>query len=420
MVGILFFNNSKINNIEEIKNGNPGIGGSEYLVLQLFYYLYKIDPTKFRLITSDNNLKGKDVIHINDSTEIVDNLVENNIDKLIFIPKDLGNDFYENLNLNKIKCIAWVHNYINYKLIDTLKNNECIKKVVFVGKQHYECYIDDELIKKSTYIYNMVNYVETEYVNPEKKENIVTYVGSLVKAKGFHRLAKVWKKVIKKVPDAKLYVVGSGKLYDSKSELGSYNIASLKYEKKFIKYLINKDGKIIDSVKFLGLLGNEKHEVLMNTKVGVANPTGISETFCLSAVEYKQYGIPVVTYNGYGLLDTVYNRIDGLLIKSDKQLTKAIVNLLNDNKLNKQLGKNGYKKGYQKFLPENIINNWVDLIENIDNSVTVKLPNDNYFDDFKYIKIINYKIKKIFNLKTKSLSYTISYLKEKMKKIIRR
>lgn len=68
-----------------------------------------------------------------------------------------------------------------------------MKRVVFVGKEEYDSYIDDDIISKSTYIYNMVP-IKEKVCNRIIDVPIVTYVGSLVPAKGFHRLAQIWLK----------------------------------------------------------------------------------------------------------------------------------------------------------------------------------------------------------------------------------
>ena len=142
MIGILFLGNSKLNKIENVKQGNPGIGGTEYLVLQLFYYLNCTRKDVF-LITNDQNLKGRNILYFEHS--VMEQLTKQTIKTLILIPKNLTSEFYSELNKKGISCIAWVHNYISYSVINELSKNDCIKKVVFVGKQHYDCYIDDEL-----------------------------------------------------------------------------------------------------------------------------------------------------------------------------------------------------------------------------------------------------------------------------------
>ena len=90
---------------------------------------------------------------------------------------------------------------------------------------------------------------------------IVTYVGSLVPAKGFHRLAQIWPEVISKVPNAELYVIGNGKVYDRNAKLGKYGISQSDYENQFMKYLTDDEGEILKSVHFCGIVGKEKRDI---------------------------------------------------------------------------------------------------------------------------------------------------------------
>lgn len=421
MVSIFYNVKTEIKNIEVVSKYNPGMGGSEYLLLLLFYYLNLFYPNlNCKLLTTDETMQEHNMIYVKDEFDAIKKSKEIRADEFIFIPKKNNANFYSFLVEEQIKGIAWVHNYISCEIMDALEKCEAIKRIVFVGKELYDSYIDSNIIDKSCYIYNMIPDVKHDMINSTKKENIVTYVGSIIPAKGFHMLASVWKDILKRVPDAKLQVIGSGRLYNKDSKLGKYNIAADKYEKKFMKYLTDKEGNIIDSVIFLGTMGKEKEEYITKTKVGVANPTGISETFCLSAVEYKTYGIPIVTYNGYGLLDTVRNNIDGILIKNKRQLKKAIINLLRDDKLNEKLGTNGYNDGFQCFLPTNIIPKWIEMLNEVNLGVSAKInvPNENYFNDLKWIKIVNYKLKKFFHIKNNGVAYMISKIKMYIKKLI--
>lgn len=420
-VGILLECQLNIADMNNIEKGNPGVGGSEYLLLQLFHYLSKDSEYNCMLYGIGCNINNENFISIQSDIEAVKKAYKDKIDVFIFIPKNRKPDFYKELQYVKLKSIAWVHNYISYNVIKLLTDCEMVKRVIFVSRQHYDCYIDDELIKKSDYIYNMLSCEKHEYIHAENKENIVTYIGALIPAKGFHKLAKVWKNVLKKVPNAQLQVIGDGRLYNKNAVLGKYGFAESKYEKKIIKYLSDSNGEIFKSVNFFGSLGNEKDELIEKTKVGVANPTGISETFCLSAVEYKTYGIPVVTYKGYGLLDTVRNNVDGILIKSSAQLQKAIITLLIDNKKNSEYGKNGLLSGFTDFMPNKVIVQWKETVSDICNSVPVQIKAPiNYFnDDLKWLKCTNYNIKRILHIKLKSIAYSISYAKTIIKKILK-
>ena len=213
--------------------------------------------------------------------------------------------------------------------MDYYANAPAVKKIVYVGREMYDLYRDHPSFKKATYIYNCVNLEgckEAVAKHPfSKRQHVVTYIGSLVPFKGFHKLAEVWPWVLKEVSDAQLYVIGSGKVYHSSAVLGEYGVAESIYESFFMKYLLTEDGHVMPSVHFMGRMGTEKNHILLKTKVGVPNPTGITETFCLSAVEMQSYGATVVTMKAPGYLDTIKN---GVLCSNTKELAETIVRLL--------------------------------------------------------------------------------------------
>lgn len=75
-----------------------------------------------------------------------------------------------------------------------------------------------------------------------KREHNVCYIGSLHPAKGFQFLAQAWPKVLKEVPDANLFIIGSGKLYGRNAQLGKWGIAKEEFEEEFMPY-ITQNGK---------------------------------------------------------------------------------------------------------------------------------------------------------------------------------
>ena len=171
-----------------------------------------------------------------------------------------------------LNFIYWVHCF--YVTTDPLYAFDNCKAWVCVGHEQLDILINRKIYDKSTFIFNIF---ESELAQPipfEKRGTYdVVYIGSLVEAKGFHVLAEAWSKVLKKVPDARLKVIGSGKLYDRNNSLGRYGIASENYEKRFMPFLTDDKGAIIPSVEFLGTMGTEKYEVIKKAAVGVANPT---------------------------------------------------------------------------------------------------------------------------------------------------
>ena len=272
------------------------------------------------------------------------------------------------------------------ELKDVRKCNN-VKRVVFVGKEEYDSYIDDDVIKKSTYIFNMIP-MESAAAKRELNKRIITYVGSLVPAKGFHKLAQIWPDIIKKVPDAELYVIGNGKVYDRNAKLGKFGISQEDYENSFMKYLTDDKEAILPSVHFLGIVGNEKVDIFKKTAVGVVNPTALTETFCVSAVEMEYAYVPVISRKKWGLLDTVDDGKTGYLFSNSSDFIEKMVCLLNNEELNQNMGKKAHEFVKDNFDMNRIIPLWISLIDEIDKDIPVKYlgVQKNWSNDYKWIK----------------------------------
>ena len=291
------------------------------------------------------------------------------------------------------KLIPWAHNFIKRSELTTLANNPLVTRIICVSKEQLNMYRDHKAFLKSVYIYNgmPVEYLKTQlpYIPSYNKRPFeVTYIGSIVPYKGFHILAEAWKDILKVFPQAKLNVIGSGKLYDRTSKLGRYGIAEEEYEKQFMPALTDDAGNIIPSVHFWGVLGTEKNEILKRTRVGVPNPSGISETFCITALEMQAMGALVTTINYGGLKNTVFHT--GLLYNNPKDLATSIVTLLKK--------KDNHIQDFYEFMEENfsfehITKDWIDFINHLSDSSIPFLPNNNS-DYASKLKEFNRKIKR--------------------------
>lgn len=398
-IGLVFSDKGFSNlDLRHPENGNPGVGGTEFCFLMLARYLtLTYDDIDVFVYHWNVNKFPKGIISkiIVSENELIYQAKNDKIDILIF-RNGYSEEWYKLIHESCIKSIVWAHNYISASEVDIINNNDTIKRVLFVGKQQYDRYIDDDIIKKSQYIYNMFNADVTEYKRKKFIKPNVTYTGSLVEVKGFHILAKQWKEIIKEVPDAKLNVIGSGKLYDRNAKLGKYNIAEDKYEKKFIEYLTDDNGEILPSVKFWGVVGQEKIDIYQNTMVGIINPTGITETFGLSAVEMEACGIPVVTKRIYGLPDTIKHKKTGLLSSTEKKFRINIIKLLKDIEYNSELGNNAKRFVREEFDPNKLIIEWMEMFNDIlkNKKPNYYKPTNYFFNDYKYLRMINRVIRK--------------------------
>lgn len=392
-----YFNDLGFENLDlsDPCSGNNGVGGTQYCFLMVADAVLKLSNYDLEVIFysyHENKLpKGVKNKKISDWKNMIMSAQNDAVDILIY-RADANIEMIRALGNTTLKCIAWAHNFLYKKEIDELSRCKNVRRVVFVGKQQYDTYIDHEIIKKSTYIFNMFDSCQfSERPLPEKKT--VTYTGNLDRTKGFHLLAFVWKDIVKAVPDAQLYVIGGGKLYDRDLKLGELGVARKEYEDLFAPFLI-EDGKVLDSVHFLGVLGKEKNEIYYQTMVGVMNPSGRSETFGLSGLEMAACGIPVVTKGKYGLLDTVVDGETGYLIQNQHELKNAIIKLLTDSSLNKKFGHNAKKFADTHFQPEATGRNWLNLFKDILEEKTAEYlkPSDFMLNDKKWLRVLNRKL----------------------------
>lgn len=402
------------------EKGNPGVGGSEYLFLLLGYYLKNTYSNYNITIFHYNVNKLPDGINDNivaNEIELIEKASE--LDDCILIHQiNKSADWYNRIANTDIKDIAWAHCYIGYSEAALIAQNDNVKRVVFVGKEEYDSYIDDDVIKKADYVFNMINTASIAIRRGENYEKSVTYMGSLVEGKAFHLLAEIWPKILKRVPDAKLNVIGSGKLYNRNAKLGKYEIADENYEKKFMPYLTDQNGDILSSVHFYGLMKEGREEIFINSAVGVVNPAGKDETFCLSAIEMELCGLPVVSIRKYGLCDTIIHNQTGLLYRRKKQFADYIIKLLTDNTLNKNLGKNGPEFVTKNFDANKVIKEWNRVLLDViyERKATYNKPAANFWNDYKLLKISMRIIRINLNIRFIPSVLNIKYIVKKLKK----
>lgn len=202
--------------------------------------------------------EGIDVAYIADLNHAVIKAIEQNVNILI-VNQSLDISIAIKYS-DKMNFILWCHTFLSHKEYNLYNAQPNILKLLHVGREQMDLYRDHPAFKKSDYIYNGVSmdsidrYIKN-FLPYKSRANNVVHISNMSEAKGFHFLAKVWSTVLRSIPDAQLYVIGSGKLYNRNAVLGKYGIAEYDYEPKFMKYLTDTDGKILQSVHFEGIMG---------------------------------------------------------------------------------------------------------------------------------------------------------------------
>ena len=352
--------------------GNPGCGGTEFLFVALSYELQKRQNARCKPILLANSIeklpKTLEVKQVSDVCDAARTAKNDGCDFFVYRPRRREQmnilDLIEKL---KLPAIGWAHITPTTPYLRKMAGVSFFKALVCVEHEQYDLIQDSPVWKKLTYIRNGFDVSNFRMSSPPKKDfSSVVYLGSLVPQKGFHLLAKVWGDIVKRIPYAKLTVIGTGALYNESAVLGPWGIADKNYEEKhIIPYLANSEGQPYSSVKFMGKLGHEKKEVLHRALIGVPNPTGTTECCPGSALEFQACGTAVVSGAFYGMMDTINHGTTGLLGRTEGDLINNICSLLNEPEKACEMGKNGEQFVQRKYNYDRITRQWMDLLDHL-------------------------------------------------------
>lgn len=355
------------------EHGNPGVGGTQFMISQISYFYSKnfkedqvlvFAPYTNTISTQTGNIKAESL------EEALRKASELKLD--YFVCRAVGDDKIFNLiNKLNLKVVFWGHNYVSFK--DAVKISKCnsIVQYVCVSKEQCKYLQGHPLAKKATYIYNSINTALYNVSHVEDRLDSLCYVGSIIKTKGFEKAAEIWRRLHDQGYSLSFEVIGSGQLYNRNAKLGTYGIADESYENEFIKFLIDDNGNILPQVHFHGVLGGQrKLDVMARCAVGIVNPTGETETFGISAIEFEAMGIPVVTRDTGGFRDVVESGKTGFLCNEIIQFVDKIELLLkwkrNNDKQYLKMCDSGHQFIKENFDTQNVVLEWHEFFHSME------------------------------------------------------
>lgn len=171
-------------------------------------------------------------------------------------------------------------------------------------------------------ISNPISFTVDSTVITERKDNTIVWAGRISPEKQPFDAAYMMAHVVKKIPDARLYMIGQG----------NENVS------KELEDLIEQLG-IQDNLILTGFTSKvEKYYSTASVFVGTSEYEGFSMVFC----EAMAHGVPVVTYDLPWLTLTRDGR--GIISVPQKRpdlLAKEVIKLLEDPKLGEEIGLKG-------------------------------------------------------------------------------
>ncbi|ALF59151.1 glycosyltransferase family 4 protein [Psychrobacter urativorans] len=247
-----------------------------------------------------------------------------------------------------VKHICWEHFNFNNDLGNSgrriarqLAARYC-DSVVTLTERDKECWLQGTNHKSQIIaINNPSPFPVQEYVKQENTK-IVLAVGRLTPIKGFDLLLQSWLEVNKAMPDWTLKIVGEG---EDRSKLTNFLI----------------ENNLTDSVELVGNTDNVEEYYKQ------------AEIFCLSSrfegfgmvlVEALAFGLPIVSFDcEAGPAEILENTGSILVAQNDiKHLASSLIKLMKDDEQRKSISLRSKEKA-KIYQPENIISQWIDLLE---------------------------------------------------------
>lgn len=351
--------------------GSVGISGTDAAIIRLIDYFKNNGLPVYVFACGNVAIENVHLVAVTSPDAAIEAAAAKKVTTVIFniSQKEVVALLAETAAAKAVSLIAWAHNPLDLAMRNLLHQAEAVKRVVFVSPYHYNGFRDHAVIRKAWMIPNGISvagYPARSPANFDKR--LVCYVGSLTPSKGFHLLAAAWPLVRKKIPDAKLAVIGSGKLYGKDVVPGLLGIADKDYETLILRQLgSSPEGLEKLGVRFLGLKPRaEIAAILSQAAAGCINPStsGSLECCSVASLEIQACGIPIIAGKAGGNLDTIADGKTGLLVSADPaSIAAAIIALLANETLNESLGRKGRIFVEQHFSMETIGKRWVTYLQ---------------------------------------------------------
>ncbi len=268
-----------------------------------------------------------------------------------------GNEAYFLYQLNlKSKIILEIHFSKNFRLQLDRKG---IRRIIDVARtfndqriaKKYNDFIVLTNEDKKRWKCDNINVIHNaSFFKPERQSSndnkIVLCVARFTYQKGLDILLNCWSHVVKKHKDWKLCIIGDGE------------------EKQNLITLINTL-QINDSVEIKPPTQNIELEYI-NSSIYIM--TSRYEGMPMVLIEAMACGLPVVSFACQsGPSDIISNGIDGYLVenRNEEQLIQKLEELITNNHLRKEMGKNAIKKS-MNFDQRYIMEKWIKLINTKD------------------------------------------------------
>ncbi len=255
--------------------------------------------------------------------------------------KDLLDDFLNKKYCWQVEILRKIQKFVAKNAKTIIVPSEYLKKIITKWG------INPEKIKV---IYNAFDASELKISKEEAREklnlfgSVLISAGRLVPWKGFSALIEIMPEILKKIPDAKLIIVGDGPQRDNYlSLIDNYSLQNNVF----------LTGQISHNDMMLYLRAGDIF--ILNTAY---------EGFSHHILEAMAMGISVITTNAGGNPEIIRDKDNGFLVEyNDKNaILNSIEKILPNREIKESLTREG-RKSAQKFNSENMINQTISVFK---------------------------------------------------------
>lgn len=185
-----------------------------------------------------------------------------------------------------------------------------------------------------------------------KDKDIILFVGTVIKRKGIDFLLRSFSEVRKIRKNALLFIAGDG-YYRKDAEL------------------LAKKLDIDEHVSFFGRVSEEELVTLYNSSSVFVLPS-LSEVCPTVILEAMYYGLPVITTDIPGINDHFRQFAELVPARNDRELAKAIINVLSDKDLRSSMSKKGRLIVKEKYTWDIVSKSYLDVYSHVCNKIKVE------------------------------------------------
>lgn len=185
-------------------------------------------------------------------------------------------------------------------------------------------------------------------IGTTNEECYILSVAQWRRGKKLHVIISVFNEVAKENKNVKLVIVGGF------TEEG--------YDKEIEEKIMNLTPDIKERIIFTGPIFDRNKLEKLYKKAKIFYLPSINESFGMVFVEAMSSGTPIIAYPDAAVPYVIKDGYTGFLCKTEDEQKEAILKLLNDKELYTKMQENCLKEA-EKYKWENIIKNWIKVIE---------------------------------------------------------